>query len=250
MLRLVYSFAVRSSIMAWAKKPKATVRRRVSKTRSVKFTPSMARTVRSLKKEMVSETRFLVGTPSLTPADPAVASMDVLNTCSPGDTVATREGTEISMKQLSMNFAFTQIALAFGICMRCIVLLDKKPAGALPTTADSTTVPGVLALANFNSVISERGKSRFHILMDEIYSLPGQMSPAINLTFTAGVPLVDVLPSRRKRFNLKGARAKYNTVNNGNITDLIENSLIVFFLPSDASTAWTVSYDWGLTFNP
>lgn len=230
--------------MGFVKGKKLIVSTRVSKAKPVKYTVADRRIVHAMKKETKSELRSIQATLSATPGSASVGVFQSMNLTVQGDTNNNREGNQIVMQHLDVRLGFFKLAPDYGAYARIIIYYDMRNNLSTAITAD------LLEAAVWSSQINFSNRSRFQILSDETVGLAGDLSPAGNLTFTAGIDLsFNPAPVYHKRINLRGKVAEY-VANNANAADCSKGALMIFVLISDGNSAWQVAGRSLLTFNP
>lgn len=153
----------------------------------------------------------------------------LLNGCSPGDGLSSRDGREITIKSLQLQFYYaTSVNITVPSLVRYVLFIDKSPMGVVPTVAQlleitDTSFPIASAYRDLDN------RKRFVILRDGKLNI----APQRNISTTNNRFIKTVV-----KFKKMYLRTVYNAGTAGTIVD-INQGAIYFYIFSDNSS---VSY--------
>lgn len=148
---------------------------------------------------------------------PITGTMILLNPLIQGTTATTRIGNQVRCKNVLMRFNLTLDSNATRTYIRCMLLWDRQPNGALPGLDDILETVGTGGMV-VNSPLERDFAFRFKLLRDKRY------------TVYTDKPIVFV-----KWFIRLGRRIRYDDSNAGDITDIATNSLIFVMVSTEAT---------------
>lgn len=140
----------------------------------------------------------------------STATLALLNAVTIGDTIDSRDGNTIRLKSVEYNLQFAMVGAVPADC-RVILALWKSPRGVAPATADiATSITSLRDLDNRRDLL---------ILRDHKW------------TMVAGASSQTKLISNYRKIDMKQV---FNANNNGDITDIEEIGLYLFFMSTIA----------------
>lgn len=147
--------------------------------------------------------------------------------CTQGDAQTQRQGLQITIKSLAMRFNVKLGALeADGTCLRLMVVLDRRPAGANAAITDMLVADTVLS----PYLTTGLSKGRFQFLMDKTMDFSAQEG------------------EKSGKFFLKRNINVEFDANVGDITDVQKNNFLVVGLSKGNAAAITINYSFIFKF--
>lgn len=154
-----------------------------------------------------------------------VGQEQLLNALSQGDNYSQRSGSAVTIKDMSGNIVIKcNNVEANGCLVKCMVVLDRKPNGALGQWDTMHTDDTFDALID----IQDEARGRFQTIWSKTYAFGGSSMPLIrNVKFF-------------KKWK-KGIIARYGNGSAGDVTDFTKHSLI--FMANGVGNAGTIDID-------
>lgn len=208
--------------------------------------------VNALAKTVRAEVRVNPTTSELVPLTQAQIPY-ILNGMDCGDVDGKRDATQIQMKYLQVRMSFVtddakMPATNAGISVRCMIVYDRMPNGAVIPTS-SLLQTGGTASRNYYAPTLHSYRKRFKVLYDKNYAL----SPHAETRQSTGVGVTtyDYSPKVIKISKKINLGASYVTgAGAGTIVDLIKGSLYLLIFSSVDANWYNVNVLTKLTYNP
>jgi hypothetical protein len=156
---------------------------------------------------------------SVNPTSGAMTKI-LINGLTKGDDFSNRDGRQIRLKSLQCAFTANMHGSASDTGLRCLLVIDKKPATL--TFNDSALLDGVNLLKMRN--LSNR--NRFVILKDFVINMHATNKHEVTTKFYKKVDLKTI----------------YNSANFGDIQDIENNAVYLVFLSDEATNVPQVDY--------
>lgn len=210
-----------SKHMGWTKEQAAARRKKFTSRPSI---APLYRQVRALA-ELINVERK-VAESSFSGSVNTSGNLVLLNGLTLGDTKYTRDGQSIKMNSILMRWTASLNASATRTTMRVIIFVDKQANAAAPTIAN------VLDSVSTYSPMNLDYGSRFRIMYDRFLTLDD-----VNTAFRHG-----------KVFKKLNFHCKYDTSNNGDITDITTNSVYLLLLSNEPTNTPSFAMDCRMRF--
>lgn len=167
----------------------------------------------------------------------STGSFHLLNGLTQGDDAKNRDGREAVSTSIQGKMTFVSNTDDIGsTTLRMIVFWDSQANGAAPTAA--TLLDNSIITSFLIAPYHRDYQKRYKILFDRVFVL----NPLQILTTTAGTVTENQNITKYLSFKKQLSRTiKFNSNNNGNIGDIVSNSLYVYFVSNEATNTPTVT---------
>lgn len=180
------------------------------------------------------ETRFISESVTGTALSATSGTFYLLNDMKKGDTIGTREGNCIGMRNICIQGQIESVLSIpdAGNSVRVMLVYDKQTNGAIFTLADLLYLGGT-AVQNVISCRNPNTKSRFQVLYDRLINIYAYPS-------TTATPASGVANAKRVNFKInkswkKVKKTMYSDADAGDVTDIIHGSLYLVYIPMIAN---------------
>lgn len=153
-------------------------------------------------------------------------TLALLNGCTLGDTATNRDGQSVKFVSLNFKGSLAMNNSAETTFVRIAFVIDRQP------NAGTTTVSNIWSSATPTALRGIGTGYRYHVLKDMQFALSNGGRESVYFEKTL-----------KLRFH-----TRYNTSNNGDVTDIVTNALYMVYLSDQATNTPTLNINTRLRF--